>query len=65
MTSEYFISSGISLIAEIGGYGGLLLGFSLFNLTELSDYFLQAWKRVLNKSRINIMSGVSEVKPYQ
>ncbi|TRY78208.1 hypothetical protein TCAL_14440 [Tigriopus californicus] len=38
VTLEYFLVSGISLIAEIGGYASLLLGFSLFNLTDLADF---------------------------
>ena len=45
ITSEYFLISIISMIAEIGGYAGLLLGFSIFNLTDVTDFLIQKWKK--------------------
>ena len=36
-TTEYFLYSPVSMVAEIGGYVGLLLGFSLYNITEINN----------------------------
>ncbi len=36
-TIEYFLYSSVSMMAEIGGYVGLLLGFSLYNLSEINN----------------------------
>lgn len=46
VTIEYFLVSGISMIAEIGGYASLLLGFSLFNLTDLAEFVFARANRV-------------------
>ena len=52
----------ISMIAEIGGYASLLLGFSLFNLTDLGDFFAVRWKRVLKAVKgFRIMGRASDV----
>ena len=37
---SYFIYTGGSLIAEFGGYVGLFLGFSVYQLTEFFDYIM-------------------------
>lgn len=39
-TTEYFLYSPLSMLAEIGGYVGLLLGMSLFKLTEMNDILI-------------------------
>ena len=44
-SEEHFFYSGLSLLAEIGGYLGLLLGISFLNLVS--------WFAVLIQSRIN------------
>ncbi len=36
-TTEYFLYSPLSMIAEIGGYVGLLLGISLFNVSSVNN----------------------------
>ena len=40
VTKAYHIYSGLSLIAEIGGYVGLFLGVSINQLTNLLDVFI-------------------------
>ena len=52
VTSEYYLISAISMIAEIGGYASLLLGFSLFNLTELSDWLFEKWQNFLHSFKV-------------
>ena len=37
---SYFIYTGASFLAEVGGYVGLFLGFSVYQLTELFDYIM-------------------------
>ena len=39
-TTEYFLYSILSMIAEIGGYVGLLLGVSLFKLADINNTVL-------------------------
>ena len=41
VTKAYHIYSGLSLIAEIGGYVGLFLGVSINQITNLFDVFIQ------------------------
>ena len=38
-TTAYYSYGTLSLFAEVGGYLGLLLGYSLYNVTELIDFF--------------------------
>ena len=38
-TTAYHSYGTLSLFAEVGGYLGLLLGYSLYNITELIDFF--------------------------
>ncbi len=50
-TSEYYLYSVLSMLAEIGGYVGLLMGVSLFKLAEINnlciDYY--ATRKELDK----------------
>lgn len=39
-TTEYHLYSVLSMLAEIGGYVGLLLGVSLFKLAEINNAFI-------------------------
>ena len=39
-TTEYLLYSLLSMLAEIGGYVGLLLGASLVNIGQVNSYFL-------------------------
>ena len=45
VTKAYHIYSGLSLVAEIGGYVGLFLGVSINQITYLFDVFVQNIKR--------------------
>ena len=49
VTKEYYLVSEISTIAEIGGYASLLLGFSLYNLTDVMDHMVEQWHRALQR----------------
>ena len=55
VTSEYYLISWVSMVAEIGGYASLLLGFSLFNLTDVVDvsidYFSHKWHNFMDMIR--------------
>ena len=42
-SSEYYIYSIPVMLAEIGGYMGLLLGISLFDLSLFIDYILDSY----------------------
>ena len=44
-TTEYFLYSTLSMLAEIGGYVGLLLGVSLFNLSSLNNVLIDCLYR--------------------
>ncbi len=44
VTSEYFLVSPATVVAEIGGYASLLLGFSLFNLTDFASVIIAKLK---------------------
>lgn len=39
-TREYFLYSALSMVAEIGGYVGLLLGVSVFKVADVNNVFL-------------------------
>ena len=45
VTKAYHIYSGLSLIAEIGGYVGLFLGVSINQITNLFNVFIQHIKK--------------------
>ena len=40
-TKEIYLYSGLSLIAEVGGYVGLFLGVSVNQISNLVDYLLE------------------------
>ena len=44
----YYAYSGVSLIAEIGGYVGLFLGWSLYQITDAVEFSIQSLKRKIN-----------------
>ena len=47
---EYFVYDEWSFIADVGGYMGLLLGYSLLSLCNYIDFFLmKIYKRVCSK----------------
>ena len=41
----YYAYDAVSLLAEIGGYVGLFLGFSVYQFTDLLNWLMNAWKR--------------------
>ena len=47
-TSEYILYSALSMLAEIGGYVGLLLGVSVFKIADINniciDWYVYRWK---------------------
>ena len=43
-TSEYYLYSGLSMVAEIGGYVGLLLGVSLFKLAQVNNMLIDKFR---------------------
>ena len=40
-TTAFYSYDTLSLFAEVGGYLGLLLGYSVYNLTDIIEYFCQ------------------------
>ena len=40
----YYAYDAVSLLAEIGGYVGLFLGFSFYQLTDLLNWLINFWK---------------------
>lgn len=51
-TREYFLYSPLSMVAEIGGYVGLLMGVSLFKLAEVNNHLLDhLWARHWSKTK--------------
>ena len=56
---QYFIYNGNALIADIGGYLGLLLGFSVYSIFKyfiggkIWAVFSKHFKRVVKKENIN------------
>ena len=50
VTSEYYIYTGINLIAEIGGYVGLFLGISVNQVTNLMDFIASRLKQIFKNS---------------
>ena len=40
----YYAYDAVSLLAEIGGYVGLFLGFSIYQLTDLLNWLINFWK---------------------
>ena len=50
---EDFVISRLKLVAELGGYAGLLLGVSFFHLAKLAGYVID-WRIAYLKSKYNI-----------
>ena len=48
ITKAYYLYSGLSLIAEIGGYVGLFLGVSVIQITNLINYGINALTKNFN-----------------
>ena len=46
----YYVYDGLSLIAEIGGYVGLFLGWSVFQITDLIELSIDSCKRRLESA---------------
>ena len=60
-TNEYYLYSVLSMLAEIGGYVGLLLGVSLFKLADINNLVLD-WvleNRIID-TRVEDIIGVEE-----
>ena len=48
----------LNLVAEVGGYVGLFLGFSVFQLTDLLDMFLRMnWIGSFKRSLLNLLKS--------
>ena len=58
-TTEYLLYSFLSMVAEIGGYVGLLLGASLVNIGQINSFLLD--KCLVKKSVEN--SKISQINP--
>ena len=67
-STEHFLYTFLSLIAEIGGYVGLLLGYSLFNLAAWTSDLIQAKikdmeeRGRLERERSEMVDAKKEVK---
>ena len=62
VTKEFYLYTGLSLAAEIGGYVGLLMGFSVFSVANIFTNlvrFLCKAKKLYNSLnfRINCIYG--------
>ena len=54
----YYAYDEVSLIAEIGGYVGLFLGSSVYQITDILDLFAYYWKKYL---RMRVQARVARV----
>ena len=70
-TTEYYLYSVLSMLAEIGGYVGLLLGVSLFKLADFNnmaiDYMVENQVADLEDTKQmskSITKNVTTVSPY-
>ena len=45
--SAFYVYQELSLIAEVGGYVGLFLGYSVYQITDMFDIFFHSLKRKL------------------
>ena len=57
----------LNLVAEVGGYVGLFLGFSVFQMTDLMDVLLQRnWikscKSLINRFKTRVATGTRKPK---
>eukprot|EP00093_Oithona_nana_P013615 13615.XXX_350001_350396_1 [CDS] Oithona nana genome sequencing. len=46
--SAFYVYKELSLIAEVGGYVGLFLGYSVYQITDMFDMFFSSLKRKLS-----------------
>ena len=46
VTKGYYLYSGLSMIAEIGGYVGLFLGVSVNHITTLMEYLALKFEKI-------------------
>ena len=49
ISEEIFLYSILSMIAEVGGYVGLFLGVSVYQLTEFSHYVFRLYAKTQQK----------------
>ena len=63
-TSEYFLYLALSMLAEIGGYVGLLLGVSLFKMAEINNYVID-WYNSKDRQNNDLLDidGIMLAKP--
>ena len=63
-TTEYLLYTLLSMVAEIGGYVGLLLGASLVNIGQINSFLLDKCllKKSDEKSKINPMNSNHQIK---
>ena len=55
ISTDQYSYTWLNLVAELGGYVGLFLGYSVYQLTDLIDFFLQKnWIEGLKKAYRNI-----------
>ena len=55
ISNDQYSYTWLNLVAELGGYVGLFLGYSVYQLTDLIDFFLQKnWIEGLKKVYRNI-----------
>ena len=57
----------LNLVAEVGGYVGLFLGFSVFQMTDLMDSLLQrnwikSFKSLVNRFKTRVATGARKPK---
>ena len=63
-TTEYLLYTLLSMVAEIGGYVGLLLGASLVNIGQINSFLLDKCllKKSDEKSKISPMNSNHQIK---
>ena len=63
-TTEYLLYTLLSMVAEIGGYVGLLLGASLVNIEQINSFLLDKCllKKSDEKSKISPMNSNHQIK---
>ena len=60
-TTEYYLYSLLSMVAEIGGYVGLLMGVSLFKLADINNLCIDYY--AAKKEEEEHQEGWAEQKP--
>ena len=55
-STETYLVTGLSMIAEVGGMAGLLLGVSFFHVTKLIEFFIDRQiEKLQQTSKTNLM----------